>query len=1278
MHNDVVRAVLLSVLLQTSLEAVFRPDEWRGYTKFKTDLNMSRLVAGLQKTGVFDGNSSFAFGEQPDRPMVYPLPVMTSSLASEDHMSELCRIPAFSDRAKWPMCELFHVQYIQPCVMDSGVGVASNLFVEGHAVFSKTRLLTSQPYGGLPNVSRNDVGHFTTIAVPFSFPHAAHAGNFVLLTLPRLARLMRVLPRHVSLLVPNSCPDAEALLDMVVDKRRFLLQQHGQAYHAQRLYLPVDKPRCIREPSNMFYGRELNRVRAMFGFAEPLPAAERKYGVVVARPAHTFGPTVTNRKELWTMLTAKFATNGVEWKEYDDSAVGVKDAIELFRRARIVVGAHGPELGHVVWCAPATPVVEIAYSIGSMPSTYYAASVALGLAYHLSVGAGSSKAVTANLTDLSALVSVALNPQLRAAPEFGTEEEFAAHLPVLAASVGSTQGGVFEMGSSKLSTGFLHGVSLSGRTVVTADTDAEWLASIGSLRTPSHAVQHVPVFSDNVGCPPPVKPNCLANASRWDEVGNDRKWAVVFLSHRPPERRREDAVRFKHLADLIVVKDTHISLHGYAWSHIAHEYTHRMPSSSSTLLSHRSPGLFFAALCELFNVEPAEDVATHGLPTGELAHPLAKPLDVVLRMTSGSIVELSIEQSLSRALHSQSLLSRPLLTVDADRALLKLAPTSANHEYLEATKDKTVLEVLKSRSRQWSLVVHNNFTASAPQLAALSWALFNSSAPLALAAGNCSSLDGADWSAMKHVYVYKAPGQTACAAIISTQASLFLGVLKLLLDNPKPDPILKKWHYGVVVNGDSLDAAAVKALVTELRTSCAKTQSHYGLYFSASQAPDVQAYMRSNPANLHIEFVPCAGCDKDSEFLNLAAEAAFDDGVDYIFTGRSIGVTQFDLLPLMMKSLQSHQPPNTGYSGHACSGIMVHRTHMDIFQTMFPDMMAYPACISWVRQTYPPDYGALTGGLVRNSQDRTCENSASQAQRDTEIDSLAAYSSEEFHAYLQEFHTLQYRARFASAPPPAWWYTVGPGCAVLLLTVYMFRRRLLHRYASRLYALVARDSTPAASLRDSASSRDPPQTRDVSVRDSGSGRDSARDFAALRESAPKHQTPSSPPASSRSLLASVTSSAGAPNTSLAARRLSVVSPKDFPLVSFRDCDDSHLVTPPSSSSARRLSVVSIKDYDDAHVVTPPSASTTGAARRMSVVSLKDFNDGNTLTPTTGAARRLSVVSIKDFNEGHALTVPDDAAEHDTDWAARPLTGSAPAQPQIGSPRMIHKSESQLL
>ena len=73
----------------------------------------------------------------------------------------------------------------------------------------------------------------------------------------------------------------------------------------------------------------------------------------------------------------------------------------------------------------------------------------------------------------------------------------------------------------------------------------------------------------------------------WDEIGTDRHWGVVFIDHRPGERRKVDILRLKSHADIIVVHDTQQSAYQYeeALASFKYRYTYERYATQTTVVS---------------------------------------------------------------------------------------------------------------------------------------------------------------------------------------------------------------------------------------------------------------------------------------------------------------------------------------------------------------------------------------------------------------------------------------------------------------------------------------------------------------------------------------------------------------------------------------------------------------------------------------------------------------------------------------------------------------------
>jgi len=128
-------------------------------------------------------------------------------------------------------------------------------------------------------------------------------------------------------------------------------------------------------------------------------------------------------------------------------------------------------------------------------------------------------------------------------------DAYGSHLFPLLVAVVNTDGPILEMGSGHNSTPALHALcSATGRYLLTTETDKKWMNQFSYLEQSWHQFQYVPVYDDDFEVNP--KP------SLWNSVGANMHWGVVFVDHRPAERRKVDIARLKDQADIIVVHDT--------------------------------------------------------------------------------------------------------------------------------------------------------------------------------------------------------------------------------------------------------------------------------------------------------------------------------------------------------------------------------------------------------------------------------------------------------------------------------------------------------------------------------------------------------------------------------------------------------------------------------------------------------------------------------------------------------------------------------------------------
>jgi hypothetical protein len=116
------------------------------------------------------------------------------------------------------------------------------------------------------------------------------------------------------------------------------------------------------------------------------------------------------------------------------------------------------------------------------------------------------------------------------------------------------------------------------KDLLSTDTSKQWLENFRDLEAPFHKLVHVPVYEDDWEKNP--KPEL------WDTIGN-QNWGVVFIDHRPGERRRIDVHRFRKLAEIIVVHDTETHTYDFegAFSNFKYRYDYMRYDRYTTLVS---------------------------------------------------------------------------------------------------------------------------------------------------------------------------------------------------------------------------------------------------------------------------------------------------------------------------------------------------------------------------------------------------------------------------------------------------------------------------------------------------------------------------------------------------------------------------------------------------------------------------------------------------------------------------------------------------------------------
>ena len=160
------------------------------------------------------------------------------------------------------------------------------------------------------------------------------------------------------------------------------------------------------------------------------------------------------------------------------------------------------------------------------------------------------------------------------------DQTYGSHVLPLFASVMVTSGSMLEMGCGFFSTPLLDRISKEQRRfMLTAETDLAWMNKFTHMNSTLHRFVHVPVYEGRI------------NASLWNGVGGYQNWGVVFVDHRPGDRRFVDVLRMRHQADILVIHDTETKKYHYEpiLETFPHKYTCTFWRVHTTVVSDSNP-----------------------------------------------------------------------------------------------------------------------------------------------------------------------------------------------------------------------------------------------------------------------------------------------------------------------------------------------------------------------------------------------------------------------------------------------------------------------------------------------------------------------------------------------------------------------------------------------------------------------------------------------------------------------------------------------------------------
>jgi hypothetical protein len=164
-------------------------------------------------------------------------------------------------------------------------------------------------------------------------------------------------------------------------------------------------------------------------------------------------------------------------------------------------------------------------------------------------------------------------------------------LALLAASIltGKDGGPVMEMGCGYHSTVILHKIVVveQKRYLLSTDTDREWLSKFeANMSSSIHQFRHI------------------KDVSEWDSVGVDRpRWSIVFIDHKPGERRVVDIIRLANVSDIVIVHDTETASYNYERGLSQYPYRYHFTYlSTGTDIASKTNGTLFQSIKHLLEL----------------------------------------------------------------------------------------------------------------------------------------------------------------------------------------------------------------------------------------------------------------------------------------------------------------------------------------------------------------------------------------------------------------------------------------------------------------------------------------------------------------------------------------------------------------------------------------------------------------------------------------------------------------------------------------------------
>jgi len=299
------------------------------------------------------------------------------------------------------------------------------------AIFDTKRAFMHQHYVRSPRTSASTTisAHYQRLATAI-FPYLDAPGHFPHETLPKVLWLLETLPADVPVLAPWTPWTRRyyaALEANGVDTSRIVpfTPSSRSVVSVGTLYTTIEWPYCDQgknpnhggEPSEYPY-EIMSSLRSSI-VPKSLSSATPKTLLIIDRGKRV--RSLIQHAQLVERLKQTYESSGYIVEEFGPAVLDapLREHIEMFNRAAVVIAPHGAGLSNLIFCREGTAVVEIGFHSSKgmqLDEMYFQLSLGLHLRYWLIMGRGSYVGkIDANVDDVLHVVDDALagvDPQL--------------------------------------------------------------------------------------------------------------------------------------------------------------------------------------------------------------------------------------------------------------------------------------------------------------------------------------------------------------------------------------------------------------------------------------------------------------------------------------------------------------------------------------------------------------------------------------------------------------------------------------------------------------------------------------------------------------------------------------------------------------------------------------------------------------------------------------------------------------------------------------------------